>query len=171
MVWTELTEDDYCTVCDLFHPYPIPPLPNLSWLQCRTCRREGCLRRANSPHRYCCDLCCRSQQGVLPPHLHRGRCSGGEITQMIPHVEINYEYRGSVFFITFGVNNPGNDWLLEWFSRWSTNAHYNTWHQMQRVYWRRTTLRQWGHMQAAQREFLQVHGDLAEANIEKTLFY
>lgn len=170
MVWTELTEDDYCTVCDLFHPNPIPPLPNLSWLQGRKCGREGCLRRANSPHRYCCESCCRSPEGVLPPHLHHRRCIDAEVNQMIPHVKINNDYSGSVFFITFGVKNPGSDWLLDWFSRWLPKAHYDTWHQVQNVYTRKTTLRKWGHMQAAQTEFLRVHGDLAEENIEKTLW-
>jgi hypothetical protein len=170
MVWTQLTENDYCTVCGLFQPNSIPPIPDVPWLQGRICGREGCTIRANSPHKYCCNNCCRSQQGALLPHLHHRRCSGEEFVQICPHIEINNEHCGSVFFITFGVRNPGSAWLLEWFSQWSTNAHYNIWHQMQKVYFRRTTLRSWGHWPEAQKEFLRVHRDLAEANIEKTLW-
>ena len=162
----ELTDDDYCTFCDAYHPNPIPDVSGPSWLRTKKCKRADCYREARHPHKYCCAPCRHN----LQPHFHDRRCKVTEITAAIPDEVVNSTYHGSVWLMTFGVNNKGSDWLLNFFPRWNPRAHYDTWHQVQHLYKRRTTLRTWGHNVCAQNEFLEVHGAWADINVEKTLW-
>ena len=170
--WTALSEDDHCSFCDAFHPHPVPPFPEVVWLTGFKCKQIGCYRRATPPHKYCCAACCKWHPWMIStsPYQHHRRCDPDAFSLTIPNVPANTAHRGLVFMFSFGINNPGSDWLLSMFDRWSTTAHYDTWNQVHKVYTARTDLRLWGHNREAQEEFLQVHGALAEVNLEKTLW-